>query len=623
LSAAGQVWVSGVNLKWERVRQPGRRISLPTYPFQRKRFWVESKAELKAVPPRGEIDDWLYIPSWQRTVHLGTLQRVNTKWLIFDEGRSLGDALKERLEEAGDEVTMVKAGKEFCRLNRNEFRVTPGRRSDFEALNASWKPDGRRREIVHLWSIGNDPDEWEEVQEKGFDSVLEIARVWGDSEGVKLTVVTTQAQEVNGLEVLLPEKATVLGCRLVIPQEYPRLNCRSVDLEHGSAIAVRELEEELLGGKENIVARRGSFRWVPHYERINRKEPVSASLLKFRGVYLITGGSGRIGRAIAQYLASGFGARIALMSRHERDVESLIKQIQELGGDGIWVQADVSQERQVRIAVEKVKERFGAINGVMHAAGTTRKHHPIAEMSSEQKNEHFIPKILGIQILERVLKEEQVDFWLLFSSLSAVLGGLGFSAHAGANAYLDTFARAKRRELRAPWISINWDGWQEDGSGITFKEGIKVLDRLLRQPRECQWIVATGNLEERLKQWVSGISESRLLGAQHRQRESWGDHSKVSELNQTQQIVVDIWKDLLGVDRIDLNDNFFELGGDSLVAIQIISRLRSVFRIQISQRSIFDSPTVEGLAVAIEENLYREIVEMSESEVSRLLESQQ
>ena len=128
----------------------------------------------------------------------------------------------------------------------------------------------------------------------------------------------------------------------------------------------------------------------------------------------------------------------------------------------LYRSVDVSDEAQVRALIDEIYERFGALDGVFHAAGTTRGKSfsaPLSELGTEESEEQFRAKVYGAYSLAKALDGRAIDFCMLFSSNSAVLGGLGFGAYAAANLFLDSFAASESKSGSTRWVSANWDGW--------------------------------------------------------------------------------------------------------------------------------------------------------------------
>jgi acyl carrier protein len=272
-------------------------------------------------------------------------------------------------------------------------------------------------------------------------------------------------------------------------------------------------------------------------------------------------------------------------------------------------------------------------------------------------DQHFRPKAHGTFVLEELLRGREVDFVMLLSSLSGVLGGLGLLGYASANIFLDAFAARENQAKATPWISVNWDAWQFPGQEALFRnsaspggdflypaEGVECFRRLLEQPAG-QIVVSTSDLHARIAKWIT-LESLRPQPAQHQAatsslhpRPSLSSHFEAPR-NETETTIAEIWQSVLGVTPIGVYDKFFELGGHSLLAIQLISRMREAFRVELSAQRIFEAPTIAQLAVTIEadmraqqladeeearrsEEMLRMVESLSEEEVAALLAKQE
>jgi phthiocerol/phenolphthiocerol synthesis type-I polyketide synthase E len=279
----------------------------------------------------------------------------------------------------------------------------------------------------------------------------------------------------------------------------------------------------------------------------------------------------------------------------------------------------------MRTAVSRTIKRFGALHGVLHAAGVLHGASilvPLREVGREGSEEQFRPKIHGTRVLEKVLRGRPLDFCLLFSSNAAVLGGLGFTAYAAGNLFLDSFAAEHNRRSPIPWISVNWDGWpygdasRASGSpktsldlyAMTRAEAIEAFERAVQWGRG-QVVVSTGDLTARLARWIAredlaAQARSDLSGKKpelHPRPHLATDY--VAPRDALEQSLAAIWQELLGIAQIGVNDNFFELDGHSLLATQIISRVREVCQVELPIKAIFEAPTIGGLAEAVRRNI--------------------
>ena len=341
LEALGRLWLAGMDVDWTAVHadERRRRVPLPTYPFERKRYWVEA-SKVTAAPGSGsdkkpDIADWFYLPTWFRSMAprvSGVATPMPASWLVFADGCGLASGMARRLEETGHRVFSVEAGEGYLRRGEHAYQIDPRRREDYDALVGDLRARGEQPErIVHLWSLTRDEAgrsetrEIEEAQDLGFTSLLLLAQALGTGGAgspVKLSVFTNGVQDVTGAETLRPEKATVLGPCLVIPQEYASVRCRSIDVELPASGSwaeshVDQLVNEALGeGPDVAVAYRHKKRWVQGFKAVRVEGPEGVpARLREGGVYLITGGLGGVGLELAQYLARTVKAKLVLVGR--------------------------------------------------------------------------------------------------------------------------------------------------------------------------------------------------------------------------------------------------------------------------------------------------------------------
>ena len=425
LRALGRLWLTGVTVNWSQLYagEKRKRIPLPTYPFERQRYWVEPKwsgnKRKDLFTRKRDMADWFYLPSWARSMPPGrsgikSYAARNRTLVVFAGESGIGSVVVERLKRAGEEVVTVLAGEGFDKVSDGIYRINPRRRDDYEALFdsllASEKPPGG---IIHEWSVSNDGErfsgvEWfEKYQQSGFYSLLYLAQALAQRNlaqshagatnihSLSITILSNGMYEVTGQEELFPEKATILGLCKTIPQEYPNVTCRSIDivipendLQHQRLI--NQLVAELLAGASDLtVAYRGNNRWTQTFEPVRLESQTEPPpVLRQKGVYLITGGLGRDSLTRAKYLAENFQARLVLTSRsglpskqswedwlstHDKDdpVSNRIEQVQELerlGAEVFVIAADAASEEQMRSVISRINERFGALDGVINAA---------------------------------------------------------------------------------------------------------------------------------------------------------------------------------------------------------------------------------------------------------------
>ncbi len=433
----------------------------------------------------------------------------------------------------------------------------------------------------------------------------------------------------------------------VFPQEYPNIRCRSVDFmlsDNEEALISNlyfEIQTDII---DTVIAIRNNTRYIRIYEPIP-DEKVSEMLvinenelaskipnIRSEGVYLITGGMGGVGLKLAEYLARTVKAKLILVSRtalpdreewdqilHEQiENEQLcqrinhIQKLESLGAKVMTAVADVADEEQMRNVIHQAEANFGHINGVIHAAGVLRVKSaqcPMEKISRIECEEQFLPKVHGVLVLDKLLSNYDLDFCYLVSSLSPILGGLGFVAYSAANLYLDSFSDKVSNTSNNRWTSINWGDWQYTGAQqvnkifnaqsiealeMTSEEGQKTFQCVLGLSGLNQVIISSGDLNKRFDQWINLNSRKRISGLETQTQTKTGD--KFRNQDEVEEIIIGIWKEFYSVDTVNVNENFFDLGATSLHIIQIHERLINRLEKQISIGVMFEYPSIRSLA---------------------------
>ncbi|MEH2023711.1 type I polyketide synthase [Nostoc sp.] len=532
MNTLGRLWLAGVKVDWSSfyVHEQRDRIPLPTYPFERQRYWIDANPEANLAQPspqalhkKPNIADWFYIPSWKRSSHLAAESTQKLCYLVFIDTLGVGSQVAKQLQLEGHDVITVKVGEQFTklgecptdRLRQRSYAINPQTSSDYDTLlKELWdfKPNAIAERagwnFAHFWSLNPNAQAesshqfFEECQNNGFYSLLFLAQALGKQEvtDVQILVVTNNVQEVNGDEELCPEKATLMGICKVIPQEYPNITCRHIDVvipESGTRQEnqlIDQLVTELAQtASENIVAYRGKHRWVQTFEPIQLEEPDREKIsIREGGVYLIAGGLGDVGLVLAEYLAQTAYTKLILTGRsglpaksewlqwlatHDQN-DNISRKIQKvqaletLGAEVLICRADVANLEQMQAVMTQASNRFGEIHGVIHTA-TVRVYNTVQQISKTECETQLHSTGYGLFVLEKILQEKQLDFCVVISSLASVLGVLGMAAYPAAHIFTDAFVHKHNQTSLVPWLSINYSDWitQEFSESITVPKG--------------------------------------------------------------------------------------------------------------------------------------------------------
>ncbi|NER47858.1 MAG: alpha/beta fold hydrolase [Symploca sp. SIO1A3] len=515
------LYLRGIRVNWSGFDQdyPRRRVLLPTYPFQRQRYWVENNQESHFPFPDNQrpTTNWLYEVEWQpQTLQskeyllapptstaeqngTGVLSQpaVNTapkeqkissgSWLILADTQGIGQQLAKILTAKGETCTIAFPGKEYQQLPEQEFRLNPANPADFQSLLETVQSSQHPLQgVVHLWSL--DQVKTQDLTEtslndsiqQGCSSTLHLVQALVKTKFVQppaLWLVTRGVQPVGKEPKVLGVSASPLwGMGKVIALEHPELNCVRIDLDPGATSnEVQELFEEIWSQKQEVgnlkiledqVAFRNGIRQVARLiHRCQDRDTLAKDIPSFRedGTYLITGGLGGLGLLVSKWMVEQ-GARHLLLVGRSNPKEAAKEQIKELeqgGAEVVVAQADVSEAEQVAKVLAQIEQSLPPLRGVIHAAGIIDDG-ILLQQTWERFRRVMAPKVQGAWHLHNLTQNQPLDFFILFSSAAALLGSPGQSNYGAANAFLDALAHYRRAQ-GLPGMSINWGIWSNIG----------------------------------------------------------------------------------------------------------------------------------------------------------------
>jgi acyl transferase domain-containing protein/acyl carrier protein len=452
------------------------------------------------------FDDWLYELQWQskeRREGQGAAEPSSPasrgSWLIFTDSGGVGDALATLLEAQGQRSILVSPGESFEHKDGAHFRIRPEQPEDlrrlFEAALGCDQPVCGG--IIHLWSL-DDPRPRETTvaslnaaQTLGCGSVLllvqELART-ESRELPRLWLVTRGAQAAGEEPAPLAiAQSPLWGLGRVIAQEHPTLWGGLVDLEPTASLgdaAAQQLWAEIStpDGEDQLAFRQGR-RYVARLVRKRRSATPEPSL-RWRpdGSYLISGGLGNLGLLVARWMVDQGARRLILLGRTKLPPRSswssietgsrlahqiaAIRELEALGASVHLGSVDVADEEQLSGFLDEFRcEGWPPIRGVVHAAGVLQDG-LLVQLDAAQLNTVLRPKVMGGWLLDRLLKDAPLDFFVLFSSAGSLLGQPGQGNYAAANAFLDALAHHRKAQGQ-PAMSINWGAWVDLGFADT------------------------------------------------------------------------------------------------------------------------------------------------------------
>lgn len=670
--SAGRMWLQGVPLDFAGMHAGStpRRVPLPTYPFERvphhpvRRGFVAPAASAPvadAVPTVARSENRCYSHTWMLDdVSVDDSASLSGTWLILGSRTALTDQVAERFRLAGAAPLVVLRGERLTRITEATYEVGPHVGDDLPALIADLSALASEQQvrsavagIVHLWAIDDMP-----LSPDGtYDSLIAIGTRLDSlayATGLKVVHASVRLHRVFDEAAADMRQALALGPAMVLPTEVPGLRMTAVDLDaidtpQSIDRAARALVEEAASADgATVTAWRHERRWIRRLDRILLPEADARRLpLKPGGVYLITGGTGGIGLTLARWLAEHYQSRLLLTSRTPlpprtewndlvasrapsdriATVVKAVLDIERVGGSVIVAAANAASNDAMAVAIDKAQTRWGAIDGVIHAAGISGTGRLAVLKEADEARAVIEPKVDGLTVLLNLLGTTPLDFVALMSSVNSVLGSPGTCDYAAANAVLDAFAESPQRP--AAWkrvVAFNWGAWREVGMAA----GLKVPDAHRDQwnaflataiePAAGAAIFVQGLASRRSRVVVTSYDliaqESAIVAATGQAdgsvaRGTTGGTSnaiqaamRAEDYNDTalpmQRRVAAIWGELLGIERIADDENFFELGGHSLLATRVLARVHEVLKVRLTLRDVFEASTVQLFTARIE-----------------------
>jgi short-subunit dehydrogenase/acyl carrier protein len=434
-------------------------VPLPTYPFERQRYWIEqrygrrnrepvagSNPAANAVPA-----DWYYEISWHPKQADKEVRQTARRWLILSDDSSLAPELARSIQENGGRVTVVNSSEAIGPQLRNE-------KYDVALCLAGSVRGDRDAGAETLSAIA--PDGCVSRALKAAQSVVL------EQQGPSLWIVTTGAQAIGRGECGMDlAQASVWGLGKTFALEHGSSWGGLVDLDPGVSVSQRASEVlsavERYDGEDQIAFRDGQG----YVARLVRPAMLPNAPPSFTAgcAYLITGGLGGLGLEVAKWMA-GHGARNLVLVGRNSPTDPAVAVIEQLRRGGVRVEvyaADVASMPQIEAVFRRVQETMPRIGGVVHAAGVLDDG-LIARQTWERVAAVMTPKVTGAWNLHCLTSGMQLDFFLLFSSMASLMGSAGQSGYAAANAYLDALAW-HRKANGLPAVSVNWGGWADAG----------------------------------------------------------------------------------------------------------------------------------------------------------------
>lgn len=659
----GEIWSNGGYIDWEAFHRhaPRQRVPLPTYAFERHLFPVSKGMQpiLRSLPPVTNAADSLYIPSWKNTINgTGKITQRYTTILIFTDDEEIGSVLSDRLSVCTGQIIYAAKGNTFKRTAAYSYEMNPVDPSHYSLLLEELLKEGLLPDlIIHLWNVTGegkiaDPLQVQQSLDTGYYSVcalgVALENIISTDEKTTLLVITDHMQYVAGDILLEPGKAPVMAAVDGLNIECTKICCKSIDvsldantvLNRGVILAGIIVEELSIIATDTFVVYRGRERMIRHFEpaAVVKKDN---SIFRPAGTILLTGGLSGVGFEIAKHLI-GEDIVLVIVGRVGIDQESQqqkrFRELKSAHQHVHYFSCDVSDANATAVMIDAVQSAHGKINGVLHAAGIPGGN-VLQRLDTATSAKVLAPKINGVLNLYHCLKNQALDFFMLFSSIASITPYLGQTDYCAANHFLDAFAGYTRLSNGPQLMSVNWDRWINVGmavnaeqqhyrlsgeqleGGISVRDNIIIFDKIL-QAGYFHLVVSSIPLMQRIhdnREQVNkkeSLLSSVIVNATSQVNRSGLSAVYVAVTNDYERALLEFWEDILGYRNIGVEDDFFELGGDSLRATILLAKIFKAFQVKIPLVDFLQQSTISKTAARIHHSSRMAFYDISPQEKS-------
>lgn len=654
------LWEKGCAVNWNALYE-GRQVgkwSLPGYCFDRKKYWkygemVCSSGTVNVRKKEKEKRLSLYEPVWIPIEKPKDCKAPQTtdRYVILAEQDAFSQALEESITQSGkscfrnsfEETDWIATLPVDVKESTKVLLVLPG--------------DNHKEELDSLWE---DCQKAPEYLMKVLSALKKLHERYQENE-VTVLLVTSNMEKTKNTESVNPFMTMVKGIANTAEQEYPNFRLGCLDVERKNRDSYQKAVMDGLNlfledsAKNKFQAfRSGQFMALHYVLKEQKPQLIENEDLKYHGVYLVTGGLGGIGLSIASHLASQYAATLILLTHsefperaeweqwlqehHRGDVISgKIKQFLEFEEQGatVWVKrTSLSDSDTLSRVIEEASQAFSKIDGVFHTAGIGDQTF-IDFLTEEHIDKILEPKVMGTVCLYQQLMKHTTDkpgFVALFSSLASITGGIGQTAYACANAFLDGFTDMAK-SYGIPSVSINWDTWKETGMavraakdmerqmgtgregqtasaaeeakqnvlgnhGIRTKDGISILFQQIKgmhRTTSQRMVVTDGELLSQSEIQLELLTHIEASASTEKKARPVLKNEYEKPVSEVETELVRILEDFTGISPVGVNDNFFELGITSLDIIQINNKINNIYTKNSSIVKLYTYPTCRQL----------------------------
>ncbi|MCG8569827.1 MAG: SDR family NAD(P)-dependent oxidoreductase [Spirochaetes bacterium] len=592
-------WTTGININWQSFYHNKNisKLSLPVYPFTGKNYWITKRKSSEA-----KVENLIYYqPYWQEASIDLPNKALPAKAILLIYGcySRVRDNLENQLSD-GFDLFFIE-GKNF----KNEIN---------DLLKKMKDQKGRSVTFLYFNDQLSQQEEFQDIQ-----NCFAILQQNQQSGLIQKIIFFYPEYDEKGLPN--PFKSSISGFSKTIHLLNPEIIFKTIKLKpYPTNMITRIIQNEIdHTGNIHEIYYSNDQRYIKNYKKVSQFLENPLIEIKESGTYLITGGAGGLGLLFAEYLLNKHHIHLILLGRSKLDkfkknqIDLLNSQQQVK-----YIQCDITDPQIVNKCIQKVCENQQTIDGVIHAAGILDNKLFFEKDYSAFLN-NLLPKINGLKNIDEATKDCKLDFFLVFSSLSAVLGDFGQVDYALSNRMADEYLvyrklLTERGERYGKSIGINWPMWRNGGmhlsadqekmylasSGLEYlenPEGFQIFENAFKY---------SGNHLLAIKGDKNRINRIFNLKDTEKQNQSKTKDLKTVKIEKDKitEYLKDIIKEILLYDDLEITeqDNFGDLGFNSITLKTFTDKIAEKLCIPISPAVFFSHQSIEALVKYFEDN---------------------
>ncbi|PRT34002.1 type I polyketide synthase [Bacillus wiedmannii] len=589
--------------------------------------------------------DWMQTEAIKKTTELPE----DKKYIIFADDMLASDTLSEKMKELNLATVSVTVANEFEKVNENTYRINQEKKGDWSKLLSEICSDGNNENFTIIYCTNKDkvlmeagkPINYASV--KGLLYLVQVMNEEGYTQGSKVKIVTKDVQKIGDEKKLNLSGSMVWGLAKVISIEYPELFGGIIDGDDAAFYENTDFIYEVLGESVQEICIRGSERYaarlITHADYLkkglNKKKKI---VLKEDASYLITGGTGALGLAYAEQLVNEGAKNLVLMCRSEpgRKVKEVIQRFKDSGVQVNLAYADVCDYESLKKVMDEIKSSMPQVRGVIHTAGVLNDKMLIDLVWSDFEKV-LNPKVAGTVNVYHTIESEALDFFMMLSSITSVVGNMGQGNYASANHFLNSFA-AYMGMNKLPGYSFCWGPWSESGmatgkdsvsntmermgmNSFSKEQGQQIIKEFIDNPYEnlliadVEWNSLVRSMENAVgkKEFFSKLVSEQELNIdieQEEQDNTFLETLKGVSREEQEEIVIErlqgICGKIMGFEKdqlLSVDKALREQGVDSLMIFSMRTAINKLLGTDINVSVFFNYPTIVKLAEYLLEEL--------------------